>query len=301
MEYFKKNYKIKEGIIDFDISDKVTSKVGKFYEEDPFPNYKLEDNKQTILKIGDQNTLLKEFKKFIGYNKSIIEIGAGTCQLANYLAIATNNKVFAFDGCLHSLKLGKDFATKNEINNIEFVRGDIFDKNFNNDVFDHIWCSGVLHHTKNPYEAFRSIIPCLKKDGYILLGLYNKIGRIRTKVRKYIYKFFGKKIVMMFDPVLRSIPVDSQDKINAWIKDQYTHPVEFTHTFDEVLKWFEDSNIEFINSIPFCSMSETYKNNLFEKKSKGTYFERILQQILMIFSRHGSEGAIFIFIGKKKS
>ena len=301
MEYFKKNYKIKEGIIDFDISDKVTSKVGKFYEEDPFPNYKLEDNKQTILKIGDQNTLLKEFKKFIGYNKSIIEIGSGTCQLANYLAIATNNKVFAFDGCLHSLKLGKNFATKSEINNIEFVRGDIFDKNFNNDVFDHIWCSGVLHHTKNPYEAFRSIIPCLKKDGYILLGLYNKIGRIRTKVRKYIYKFFGKKIVMMFDPVLRSIPVDSQDKINAWIKDQYTHPVEFTHTFDEVLKWFEDNNIEFINSIPFCSMSETYKNNLFEKKSKGTYFERILQQILMIFSRHGSEGAIFIFIGKKKS
>ena len=32
-----------------------------------------------------------------------------------------------------------------------------------------------------------------------------------------------------------------------------------------------------------------------------TFFERILQQILMIFSRHGSEGAIFIFIGKKKS
>ena len=221
MEYFKKNYKIKEGIIDFDISDQVTSKVGKFYEEDPFPNYRLEDNKQTILKIGDQNTLLKEFKKFIGYNKSIIEIGSGTCQLANYLAIGTNNKVFAFDGSLHSLKLGKNFATKSEINNIEFVRGDIFDKNFNNDVFDHIWCSGVLHHTKNPYEAFKSIISCLKKDGYILLGLYNKIGRIRTKVRKYIYKFFGKKIVMMFDPVLRSIPVDSQDKINAWIKDQY--------------------------------------------------------------------------------
>ena len=57
MEHFKKNYKIKVGIIDFDISDRVTSKVGKFYEEDSFPNYKLEGNKQTILKIVDQNTL----------------------------------------------------------------------------------------------------------------------------------------------------------------------------------------------------------------------------------------------------
>lgn len=299
MEYFIKKYSYREGVKDFNISDSVTSKVGRFYEEDPFPNYKLEDNKQTILKIGDQNTLLKEFKKFIGYNKSLIEIGSGTCQVANYLAIGTNNKVFAFDGSFHSLKLGKDFANKNEINNIEFVRGDIFDKNFNNEVFDYIWCNGVLHHTKDPYEAFRSIIPCLKKDGYIILGLYNKIGRLRTKVRKYIYKFFGKKVVMKFDPVLRSIPDDSQDKINAWIKDQYTHPVEYTHTFDEVLKWFEVNKIEFINSIPFCSMSEIYKNNLFEKSPKGTFFERILQQIFMIFTRHGSEGAIFIFIGKK--
>lgn len=300
MEYYKKNYTIKDGILDFNITDSITSKVGNFYEEDPFPNYKLDDNKQSILKIGDKNILLKEFKEFIGYNKSIIEIGSGTCQLANYLAIGTNNKVIAFDGSFHSLKLGKDFAIRNNINNIEFVRGDIFDKNFNNEVFDYIWCNGVLHHTKNPHEAFKSIIPSLKKDGYILLGLYNKIGRFRTKIRKYIYKFFGKKMVIKFDPVLRSIPEESQDKINAWIKDQYTHPVEYTHTFDEILGWFKNNNIEFINSIPFCSMTESYKNTIFEKSSKGTFFERILQQFFMIFSRHGSEGAIFIFIGKKK-
>ena len=251
MEYLKNNYIEKDGILDFDITDSVTSKVGDFYEEDPFPNYKLNDNKQTILKIGDQNILLKEFKELIGYNKSIIEIGSGTCQLSNYLAIGTNNKVFAFDGSYHSLKLRKDFAKRNNINNIKFVRGHIFDKNFNNEVFDYIWCNGVLHHTKNPYEAFRSIIPSLKKDGYILLGLYNKIGRVRTKIRKYIYKLFGKKMVIKFDPVLRSIPEETQDKINAWIKDQYTHPVEYTHTFDEILGWFKNNNIEFINSVPF--------------------------------------------------
>ena len=83
-------------------------------------------------------------------------------------------------------------------------------------------------------------------------------------------------MVIKFDPVLRSIPEDSQDKIDAWIKDQYTHPVEYTHTFDEILRWFENNNIEFINSIPFCSMTESYKNTIFEKSSKGTFFERIL-------------------------
>ena len=107
-------------------------------------------------------------------------------------------------------------------------------------------------------------------------------------------------MVIKFDPVLRSIPEESKDKINAWIKDQYTHPVEYTHTFDEILGWFKNNNIEFINSIPFCSMTESYKNTIFVKSSSGTFFERILQQFFMIFSKHGSEGAIFIFIGKKK-
>ena len=137
MNYFKKNYNLREGIIDFSISNSITSKVCKFYEEDPFPNYKLNDTKQTILEIGDKNILLKEFKKFIGYNKSLVEIGSGTCQLSNYLSISSNNKIFAFDSTIKSLKLGESFAKNNNIKNVVFVNGDILDtKNiFQKEVF----------------------------------------------------------------------------------------------------------------------------------------------------------------------
>mgnify|MGYP000179761508 CR=1 FL=1 len=288
-----------DGIKDYTIKDPVTLKVKEFYQEDPFPNYKIDDNKHTILKAGDNNWLMKELKEFIGYNKFIIEVGSGICQLSNYLAIGTNNKICAFDSSLQSLKLGREFAKKNNIQNIDFVRGDIFDKIFKDEVFDFVWCNGVLHHTQNPYEAFKSIIPCLKKNGYIFVGLYNKIGRLRTKFRKYIYKIFGKKILIKLDPVLRNIPNNSQDKINAWIKDQYTHPVESTHTFDEILRWFKMNNIEFINSIPECSSFNNSIKSFFEKNSKATFIERILQQFIMIFTSFGSEGGLFIFIGKK--
>ena len=242
---------------------------------------------------------MKELKKFVGFNKSLLEVGSGTCQLSNYLAIGTNNKICAFDGSLQSLKLGKEFAKKNNIQNVDFVRGDIFDKIFEDGAFDIIWCNGVLHHTDNPYEAFRCITPNLKKGGYIFVGLYNKFGRFRTKFRKYIYKLFGKKILIKFDPVLRKIPNNSQDKINAWIKDQYTHPVESTHTFDEILKWFKLNNIEFINSIPESSPFNVIKRNIFEKSYEATFIERILQQFIMIFSSFGGEGGIFLFVGKK--
>ena len=299
MEFNDKNFILKDGVFDFDIKDPITAKIAKFYEENPFPNYKSDDDKYTILKTGDSNLLMRELKKFVGFNKSLLEVGSGTSQLSNYLAIGTNNKIYAFDSSLQSLKLGKKFSEKNNIRNTIFVRGDIFDKIFKKEVFDFVWCNGVLHHTKNPYEAFRSLIPHVKKNGYIFIGLYNKIGRFRTKLRKYIYKIFGKKILIKLDPVLRNIQNKDQEKINAWIKDQYTHPLENTHTFDEILKWFKMNNIEFINSTPECSPFNITKKNLFEKNSKATFIERILQQFFMIFTSFGSEGGVFLFTGKK--
>ena len=126
---FKNNLDIhfKEGIYELNIKNSITQKVGKFYAEAPFPDYKIDDTKHTIQKIGDNNLLMKELKKFVGFNKSLLEVGSGTCQLSNYLAIGTNNKICAFDGSLQSLKLGKEFAKKNNIQNVDFVRGDIFD------------------------------------------------------------------------------------------------------------------------------------------------------------------------------
>ena len=79
------------------------------------------------------------------------------------------------------------------------------------------------------------------------------------------------------------------------------HPVESTHTFDEVLNWFKLNNIEFINSIPLCSLFNSSKKDLFEKNSSATFMERILQQFIMIFTSPGSEGGLFLFTGKKKN
>ena len=140
----------------------------------------------------------------------------------------------------------------------------------------------------------------LKKDGYIFLGLYNRYGRIRTIIRKYLYKIFGKKILFILDPVLRKTPKDSKGKIDAWIKDQYLHPVESLHTFDEALSWFKDNNIEFINSIPSCNFDDydDYEN-IFQKTSVGSFFSRLFNQFSMIFNKLGSDGGLFVVIGKK--
>ena len=287
----------KNGISFFQIKDSETNKVTSFYKKSPFPNYKLNDNKSTILDKGDKNYLTSRFKKFIGFNKDILEVGCGTGQFTNYFAIGTNNRVVGLDPTIESIELAAKFSNENSINNIRYVNADIFDDVLSDEFFDFIWCNGVLHHTKDPYGAFEVLIKSLKKKGYILIGLYNRIGRVRTLIRKYFFKILGKKLLMLIDPTLRNLK-NSPEEQKAWIRDQYMHPMEKLHTLDEVLNWFKKNNIEFISSIPSCDFDEDHEN-LFQKKSKGSIYSRIINQIFMIFSSLGSDGGLFIVIGKK--
>jgi 2-polyprenyl-3-methyl-5-hydroxy-6-metoxy-1,4-benzoquinol methylase len=303
---FKEGYIFKDGIFVYPFNDKTVEEVKNFYEDDPFPNYEFDDDRISIQRRGDKNSYTYELKKFIGYGKKIIEIGSGTCQLSNYLAIGTNNSIVALDANLNSLKIGKKFSEKNNIKNIQFVCADIFDERIENCQFHFVICNGVLHHTKNSFDAFNFSLKLLKKDGFILVGLYNSIGRIRTKFRGFLYKLLGKKYLLLFDPVLRKIDKKSEKKINAWIKDQYIHPVERSHSFDEVLTWFKKKNLKFINSYPPCDFfkdpgENDHLKNLFIQGKISSSFERLLSQIKMFFSRTGSEGGLFFFLGKKEN
>ena len=203
--FLKKTLKDIGGIASHKIVDERTKNVTDFYKVAPFPNYKDDDNKQSILEKGNKNILAYQFKKFIGYKKKVLEVGCGTGQLSNYFSIGTNNEIVALDSTFESLKLAKSFAYQNNITNIKFVNADIFDDVLSEDYFDFIWCNGVLHHTKNPYKAFEITVKSLKNNGYVLVGLYNKIGRVRTLVRKYLSKIFGIKLLEFFDPTLKHL------------------------------------------------------------------------------------------------
>ena len=298
-EYIKKPFENKNGIFSFSIKDTETKKVTEFYKITPFPNYKDNDDKQSILEKGNKNVLAQKFKNFIGFKKKVLEVGCGTGQLSIYFSLGTNNRIVGFDPTIQSLNLAKNFARKNEISNIEFVNADIFDDVLLDNYFDFVWCNGVLHHTKDPYKAFQIVAKSLKSEGYILIGLYNKFGRFRTILRKYLSKIFGVRFLEFFDPTLKNLKISVEEK-KSWIKDQYFHPIESLHTLDEVLEWFYNNDIEYVNSIPSCDFEFTQDySNLFKKKSKGSFYSRIINQFSMIFNRLGSDGGLFVVIGKK--
>lgn len=294
-------FKNERGIIYSRIESSTTLESTKFYSEAPFPNYQGHENAHELQKIVSENIFLNDLKKYIGFGKKFIEVGSGTCQLSLAFAFGTNNKIVAMDPTIDSLRLGWDFAKKNNINNVTFLNSDIFDDAVQDEFFDVVWCSGVLHHTKDSKKGFEIISKWVKEDGIIIIGVYNKIGRLRTNFRQLFYKIckkkqFAQKIISILDPHLRRSL--SNEKRRAWFRDQYEHPLERKHSIDEVIDWFESNNISFMGSIP--SPNFEFKTTSEMDGDKGTFLGRLFAQVIMLFSHLGGEGGLCIVVGKKQ-
>jgi carbamoyltransferase len=280
-----------------DTSD-VTEMVKAFYEETPFPNYDDHDSVRSLIEKSRRGAYARRLNETIPYNARVLEVGCGTGQLTNFLGISCR-QVIGTDMCLNSLRLGNTFRKQHGLDRVRFMQMNLFRPAFRHEQFDVLLCNGVLHHTADPYGGFRSLVPLVKPGGHIIIGLYNKYGRLFTDFRRQLFRMtrgHGKWI----DPLLRKGGISSE-KRRAWFADQYCHPHESKHTFGETLRWFDEAGLRFVRGVPALRPDDDGLdgNSLFEPQPRGTAFEHFIVQATEIFSAGQKEGGFFIMIGQK--
>ena len=225
----------------------ITSTIKEFYESTPFPGYEDIDSSESLRQKARQGVFARLLDEQIPHNSRILEVGCGTGQLSNFLGIG-HRFVFGTDLCLNSLKLGQEFNKKNGLERVGFYQMNLFRPIFKEESFHLVICNGVLHHTSNPFMGFQSISKLVKKGGYILIGLYNKYGRIITDINRVIFNISGDRFKFL-DPRLREQEVREVRKF-TWFADQYKNPHESKHTIGEILKWFKKTGFDFVYGIP---------------------------------------------------
>jgi SAM-dependent methyltransferase len=277
----------------------VTDIVKAFYETNPFPNYDDLDSRDSLAIKARRGVFARLLDEQIPADSLVLEVGCGTGQLTNFLGLAWNRTVFGSDLCLNSLRLAKDFRNRYAIENAGFLQMNLFRPAFAASSFDLVVSNGVLHHTGDPVGAFASISRLVKPGGHIIVGLYNKIGRLTTDFRRHIFNAFGDGWSSLFDGHMRNGAYNSARK-RAWFMDQYKHPCESKHSYDEVLGWFESNGFDFLFSIPKIGPAAFGDNEkLFVPHGRGTRTTRILTELDML-ARGGVDGALFIMIGRKQ-
>lgn len=272
----------------------VTEKIKNFYEENPFPSYEGLEEFGELVNKGLSNDFSRELLDAIGYNKLVLECGCGTGQLSHFLQL-NNNHVLGIDMSTSSLQLALEHKRRNQLLRAGFCQMNIFDLGIKDNSFDVVISHGVLHHTADARRAFAAIVRKAKPGGIVMVGLYNSIARVPTWMRAKLIKLIGPKI----DYVVRT-RIHDRRKADIWVKDQYYNPHETWHSIDEVMGWFHENGVEFVNCSPAilgssCEQSES----LFETCSSGSHYQRVVSQISWLTSI-AREGALFDVIGRKK-
>jgi len=122
---------------------------------------RLTDQATTLTELLHHDTIYPE-------GSTVLEagcgIGAQTCILA------CNNpdiNIISVDISPESLKAAKEAVSLNNITNVTFQQGDIFDLPFATESFDHIFICFVLEHLSDPETALLRLKGLLKKGGTI--------------------------------------------------------------------------------------------------------------------------------------
>jgi 2-polyprenyl-3-methyl-5-hydroxy-6-metoxy-1,4-benzoquinol methylase len=219
--------------------------VKKLYETYPYPNRGI-GKKEKLLNYV--KWVSKIFYKDESYwkDKNILELGCGTGELANALSHCGAN-VTAIDFSSSSILKAKELAKKMKIKNVKFYEKNLLKLNLEKE-FDVVIALGSLHHTIDARGGFSIACNHCKPDGVVIIGLYNKYSRFRHRLKRIILfllagKDFEKRMVL-------GKKLFGGNNSKSWLADKYGQVHESYHSINEILKWFNEEEINFLASKP---------------------------------------------------
>jgi len=252
---------------------KIEQKVQKLYETYPYPSRTNVSEKKVKSFVKWISNIFGKPTSFWN-GKKVLELGCGTGELANGLALY-GAKVYAIDFSKTSINKAKELSKKLNTK-INFEQKNILDFQTTK-KFDIVIALGSLHHTINPKKGFVIGANHLEKNGYIIIGLYNKYARFRHRIRRLILKILCgnniEKRILIGKKLFGKMESVSQEA------DKYGQIWESYHSVREIQKWFLEKKIEFVNSKPKFKIP-------------------ILDEVKWFFTKRG---AFFVMIGTKQS
>jgi Tfp pilus assembly protein PilF/2-polyprenyl-3-methyl-5-hydroxy-6-metoxy-1,4-benzoquinol methylase len=164
------------------ISNDVSIKVQRQYEENPYPRW-------AQLGVTQSNLPLDEYLKGQGIrhhslrhralaSPRILVAGCGTGQHALQVALRhPESQVLAVDLSRVSLSYAQRQASSLGVTGLEFMQGDILDLAKLGEHFDIIESIGVLHHMDDPSAGWAVLTELLSPSGLMKIGLYSELAR----------------------------------------------------------------------------------------------------------------------------
>ena len=164
------------------ISNDVSIKVKRQYEENPYPRWAQLGVTQSKLPVDEylkgQGIRHHTLRDQAIESPRILVAGCGTGQHALQVALRhPESQVLAVDLSRASLSYAQRQANRLGVTGLEFMQGDILDLAKLGEHFDIIESIGVIHHMDDPSVGWAVLTELLGPSGLMKIGLYSELAR----------------------------------------------------------------------------------------------------------------------------
>jgi ubiquinone/menaquinone biosynthesis C-methylase UbiE len=189
--------------------------------------------------------------------KKILDMGCGTGEYAFWYAMKGAGKVVGVDLSESSLAIAQKRKEEGKFDNIEFIKKDILNLDFPDNMFDYSFSVGVLHHTGDPFRGFRQLVRVTKPGGILVVSLFNSYSRRILRLKQSLCKRLGGEDIdkrvewgeRLFGRTLKKIDKRYHSMNTKQIAyDIFGFPHESLHSAGEVLEWFKETNVRYKGS-----------------------------------------------------
>lgn len=192
-------------------------------------------------------------------NQEILIAGCGTSQAARYALREPDARITAIDISKASLTHTLQLQEKYKIDNLILRQLSLLNVQELEQKFDHIVCTGVLHHLADPDAGLQALRGVLKQDGAMQIMVYASYGRAGIyMLRKYCHLLgitASNQDLRSLGATLDCLPQDhplSQliGKVKDFhnsdaLADAFLHPQDQAFTVPQVYAWLDRCGMTF--------------------------------------------------------
>jgi SAM-dependent methyltransferase len=192
-------------------------------------------------------------------SQEILVAGCGTSQAARYALRERDARITAIDISETSLRYTRDLQRKYDLENLDLHRLPLENIQDLGRTFDHIVCTGVLHHLPDPNLGLRALRNVLRRQGAMHLMVYAPYGRAGIYMMQEYCRMLGisssEKDLRDLGTTLEALPADhplgtamraAMDfRHPDALADALLHPLDRAYTVPNLYAWLERCGMSF--------------------------------------------------------
>ncbi|MBV8155357.1 MAG: class I SAM-dependent methyltransferase [Candidatus Eremiobacteraeota bacterium] len=255
--------------------DALASRVRDFYDEYPYPA----PSDDVVPYGATWDDARRRADSYLFWpaepgrdDRSVLVAGCGTRQAAHYALRWPKARVLGIDFSASSLAFEQELKRTHRLDNLELRELPIERAGELRETFDHVVCTGVLHHLADPDAGLGALGGVLAPDGALHLMLYAPYGRAGI----YLLQDYCRRLgigttdtdVRDLAATLKALPQDhpivpllrnSPDFATiAGLADALLHPNDRSYSVPQLLTFLQGAQLVFGRWIrqapylPFC-------------------------------------------------